>query len=78
MSGMHYARTSEDWLRNLESRRQEVLPLLRSTYGRDEGELWFQRWRVFFLACAELFGYADGNEWLVAHLRLRAKPEPVS
>ena len=73
--GRHYGRTSEDWLRNLEGKKREILPLLRSTYGRREGELWFQRWRLFFLACAELFGYAEGSEWLVAHVLLRAKSD---
>jgi cyclopropane-fatty-acyl-phospholipid synthase len=68
--GEHYARTSEDWLRNLETRKARVLPVLRETYGAGEAERWFQRWRVFFLACAELFGYG-ADEWLVAHQRLR-------
>jgi cyclopropane-fatty-acyl-phospholipid synthase len=77
VSGAHYARTAEDWLRNLERHESQVLPVLRSTYGPAAAELWFQRWRVFFLACAELFGYAGGSEWLVAHMRLRAKREPL-
>ncbi len=71
VSGEHYARTSEDWLRNTEAHRDEVLALFRETYGADQAVRWYHRWRVFFLACAELFGYADGSEWVVAHLRLR-------
>ena len=74
MPGTHYARTSEDWLRNLEERKQDVMPVLRATYGEDQAEKWYQRWRVFFLACAELFGYADGNEWVVCHQLLRPRP----
>jgi cyclopropane-fatty-acyl-phospholipid synthase len=75
VDGTHYARTAEDWLRNLEAHRDEVLPVLREAYGEHEAETWFQRWRVFFLACAELFGYRDGEEWVVAHVRLAPKPE---
>jgi cyclopropane-fatty-acyl-phospholipid synthase len=68
--GTHYARTSEDWLANLERRRDEVLPVLERAYGADAPR-WYQRWRLFFLACAELFAYAGGDEWLVVHQRLR-------
>lgn len=68
--GEHYARTSEDWLRNLESKKSEVMPILASTYGAKDAELWYHRWRVFFLACAELFGYDGGREWVVLHQRL--------
>jgi cyclopropane-fatty-acyl-phospholipid synthase len=76
--GTHYARTAEDWLRNIEEQEDEVLQVLRSTYGAEDAETWFQRWRVFFLACAELFGYRDGTEWVVAHTRLRPTPEARS
>ncbi|MBL8858338.1 MAG: class I SAM-dependent methyltransferase [Planctomycetes bacterium] len=69
--GSHYSRTSEDWLRNLESNRGEVLSLFRKTYGGDAAALWYQRWRIFFLSCAELFGYRDGTEWIVSHHLLR-------
>jgi len=70
--GTHYARTSEDWLGNLERRRDEVLPILARIHGADAPR-WYQRWRLFFLACAELFAYSGGAEWLVVHQRLRHK-----
>jgi len=68
--GTHYARTSEDWLRNLERNRREVLEVLADTFGSD-ARRWFQRWRLFFLACAELFAYGGGEEWLIVHQRLK-------
>jgi len=71
VNGTHYARTAEDWLRNIEQRRERILPLLRSTYGDRQAETWFHRWRVFFLACAELFAYRGGDEWVVSHALLR-------
>ena len=43
------------------------MPVLCDTYGRTDAERWFRRWRIFFLACAELWGFHDGEEWLVAH-----------
>jgi cyclopropane-fatty-acyl-phospholipid synthase len=69
--GTHYQRTSEAWLANLDARRSEVLPILAATYGRKEARRWFYRWRMFFLAVAELFGYANGTEWFVSHFLLQ-------
>ena len=66
-SGEHYQKTSEAWLRNLDRNRRAIWPILTAAYGKGEEQRWFQRWRVFFLACAELFGYRDGSEWLVSH-----------
>ena len=71
VSGTHYARTAEDWLKNLQDRRDDALPVLAETYGTDTAEVWFQRWRLFFLACAELFAWDEGNEWFVSHNLLR-------
>jgi cyclopropane-fatty-acyl-phospholipid synthase len=62
LAGTHYAKTAEAWYANLMAREADVIELLGSRAR-------FQRWRVFFLACAELFGYRDGREWLVAHYR---------
>ena len=72
VDGTHYERTARAWRRNLERRREEVLFVLRETYGGD-ARRWLHRWRLFFLACEELFGYRDGTEWLVGHYRFRPK-----
>jgi cyclopropane-fatty-acyl-phospholipid synthase len=73
VEGTHYGRTAEHWLDNLEARRARVLAVFAATYGVDSAELWFQRWRLFFLACAEMFAYADGHEWFVSHNLLRPR-----
>ncbi len=67
VDGTHYQRTANHWLINHDARRDEVMQALISAYGKDLAPLWFQRWRMFWMACAELFGYADGQEWLIAH-----------
>jgi cyclopropane-fatty-acyl-phospholipid synthase len=59
LSGTHYARTAEAWLERLEAGEREIAARF--------GERFLARWRVFFLACAELFGFEGGSEWLVAH-----------
>ena len=69
--GTHYQRTSEAWLANLDAHRLEVLPILEATYGPEAAQRWFHRWRLFFLAVAELFGYANGTEWFVSHSLLQ-------
>jgi len=70
VNGRHYQQTCEDWLMLQDARRDQIIPHLQDVYG-DDAELWFQRWRVFFMACAELFGYNNGNEWFVGHYLLR-------
>ena len=69
VNGRHYQQTSEHWLANTDTNRAEILELFRITYGAENAAIWLQRWRMFYLACAELFGYADGEQWLVGHYR---------
>lgn len=72
LSGTHYAHTSEAWYGNLMAARGPIGELFARSYGADAGRR-FQRWRVFFLACAEMFGYRGGREWLVAHYRFHPR-----
>ena len=67
VSGRHYEKTSNHWLANMDARKAEIMPVFRQAYGPAQAAIWFQRWRMFYMAVAELFGYAGGNEWGVAH-----------
>jgi cyclopropane-fatty-acyl-phospholipid synthase len=69
LPGTHYQRTADHWLANQDRHRDEVLAVLRQTYGDREAQRWHRRWRMFWMACAELFGYDQGREWQVAHYR---------
>lgn len=66
VDGMHYAHTSEAWLRNLDAARAALIPVLRSTHGSETLRA-LGRWRLFFIACAELFAFRGGLEWGVTH-----------
>jgi cyclopropane-fatty-acyl-phospholipid synthase len=73
VSGTHYQRTSEAWLRNMDANAAAVTPILEKTYGPENTAKWRAYWRVFFMSCAELWGYRGGNEWLVSHYRFAKK-----
>ena len=75
VNGLHYSRTLEAWLETMDANRRKLMPLFRDTYG-GEADRWFARWRMFFMACSELFRYGGGNEWFVVHTLLR--PSAVS
>ena len=73
LNGKHYEKTAKAWLKNLEANRKEILPILVEVYGPDNASRWFQRWRIFFMACEELWGYENGEEWLISHYRLKKR-----
>ena len=66
-NGANYEKTANAWLANMDADKDHILPILVETYGEENAERWFQRWRIFFMACAELFGFDDGREWYVNH-----------
>lgn len=66
-SGLHYEQTCNAWLRQLDAHRDVALEQLAAANGPRDAEVQLQRWRIFLMACAELFGYRGGEEWLVTH-----------
>jgi len=70
VDGTHYQKTAEAWLSRMDAHRAELLPILEATYGPGNATRWWVRWRVFFMACAELWGWKSGDEWIVSHYRM--------
>jgi len=73
LSGIHYQKTAESWLENMDRSKSEIIPIFKSVYGANQARRWFQRWRIFFMACAELWGYRNGTEWFVSHYLFRKR-----
>ncbi len=67
VNGTHYGKTAEAWLANMDRNRAHILPLFETTYGKSEALKWWVYWRLFYMACAELWNYNQGNEWMVSH-----------
>ncbi|MCB1324156.1 MAG: class I SAM-dependent methyltransferase [Spirochaetales bacterium] len=78
VDGTHYQRTSEDWLRNMDRHRDQIMQIFVKTYGPEQARRWWNYWRVFFMSVAELFGYAGGREWQVNHYLFSKAPSRTS
>jgi cyclopropane-fatty-acyl-phospholipid synthase len=74
VGGEHYQQTCEAWLARQDAQRNELEPILAGAYGARDAALWHRRWRLFFLACAELFGHRGGREWWVSHVLMAPRP----
>ena len=74
-NGSHYAKTCRAWLERMDARRADIMPILAETYGENEASRWWMRWRMFFMACEELFRFNGGNEWFVSHYRFKKAGE---
>jgi len=70
-NGQHYAKTCDAWLKKMDANEMAIRPVLADCYGEESAALWWQRWRIFFMACAELFDYDEGHEWYVGHYLFR-------
>ncbi|KAK4338621.1 hypothetical protein RND71_043108 [Anisodus tanguticus] len=73
VNGKHYAQTSEEWLKRMDQNKKSIKPIMESTYGKDSAVKWTVYWRTFFISVAELFGYNNGEEWMVAHFLFKKK-----
>jgi cyclopropane-fatty-acyl-phospholipid synthase len=69
VNGTHYSKTLEAWLKKQDQNKNEVLAIFNECYGKKDAKLWAQRWRIFYMACSELFAFSGGNEWMVMHYR---------
>ncbi len=67
MSGIHYHKTAEAWLQNMDAHQATLLEVMANTYGQQNALVWFNRWRMFFMAVSEVWGFRSGEEWLVSH-----------
>ncbi len=74
VNGTHYQKTAEDWLKNMKSHKKEIMPLFEKIYGKEAVKFWAY-WKIFYMSCAELWGYNSGNEWLVSHYLFKNKPK---
>ena len=71
--GTHYQKTSEAWLRNMDASRDALMPMMAATYGQ-AADVWWRRWRLFFMSVAELFGHDGGQQWWVSHTLFSKRP----
>lgn len=67
VSGTHYQKTSEAWLQRMDLNKSKIMPLFEKTYGKDQATKWWVFWRIFYMSCAELWGFNKGEEWIVSH-----------
>ena len=65
--GRHYQKTANAWLQKMDEHKASIFPLFEQTYGQEQANTWWNRWRLFHMACAELFGFNNGQEWFVVH-----------
>ena len=72
VDGTHYHRTAESWLDNMDENIDKITDIFKLTYGRNHTK-WKVYWRIFFMACSELWKTSNGNEWQVSHYLFKKK-----
>lgn len=72
VNGVNYSRTLEAWLKKMDQNHTEIKRIFKEPYGKESNK-WFIYWRLFYMACSELFGFNRGEEWGVAHVLLEKR-----
>lgn len=67
VSGSHYQKTLEAWLKIMDTKKETIYPILEKTYGLNDAEKWWNYWRLFFISSAEFFAYQNGDNWFISH-----------
>lgn len=73
VDGTHYEKTCNHWLEKMDAKLDIIKPHFASCYGNQNVTTWINRWRIFYMACAELFGLNNGQDWMVAHYLFKKK-----
>ena len=73
VNGVHYAKTLRAWLKKLDENTGLAMAIFRKQETDEEARRQVGRWRIFFMACEELFGYGEGEEWYVSHYLLKKR-----
>jgi len=73
VNGRHYAKTLRAWLERIDRNNRDAMAILERNLGKEEARLQYGRWRIFFMACEELFGFKGGEEWYVAHYLMKKR-----
>jgi len=76
-NGLNYTHTLEAWLKNLNRNEKRISDIFSEHYGDDQIRIWLNRWRMFILACSELFAYGRGEEWGISHYRFEKTKNPL-
>ncbi len=59
----------------MDKHKGHILTIFKKTYGDQDAYIWFQRWRLFYIAVAEMFNYNEGQEWFVVHYLFKRRLE---
>ena len=65
--GTHYSRTLDAWLRQLDAHADRARRLLGEAAGDRDADRALGAWRLFLISTREMWGYRDGQEWMVSH-----------
>jgi cyclopropane-fatty-acyl-phospholipid synthase len=70
VSGTNYARTLGAWLEGLDAHADRARIVLGERLGERRAARALGGWRLFLLSTEQMWGWRDGQEWMVSHYLL--------